>query len=401
MALVLWALLCWWYNANAMSNEAVPTPSRRLHVGLNAQLLSSDSGYRNAGVSQYIHWLMTLLPGIASHMRFTAFGGDAARGYPGWNTCLARTLGSSAIARILWEQTGLPRQSRRERLDLFHSTVYAGPLLSRCPQVVTLHDLSFYLFPHLFPPARRAYLQWITRETTRRAEAVIAVSASTARDAVEILNISPDRVRVIPNGVSPDLRPPTEAEVTSLRARYTLPEKYVLYLGTLEPRKNLPVLVQAYALARRLGVDHALVLAGGKGWYDEPIYTAIKEAGVGEHVRMPGYIPAEDLAALYGGADLFVYPSLYEGFGLPPLEAMACGTPVLVSNVSAVPEVVGSAGVTVNPREPEQIAAEMVALLGDEERRQMLAAAGLERAAGFSWENTARRTATLYDEVAA
>jgi glycosyltransferase involved in cell wall biosynthesis len=384
-----------------MSNEAGPTPNKRLHVGLNAQLLSSESGYRNAGVSQYIHWLMTTLPGIAPDMRFTAFGGDAARGYHGWGVCSPHTQKDAAAARILWEQTALPRQARRQQLDLLHSPVYAGPLIGRTPQVVTLHDLSFYLFPHLFPPARRAYLQRITRETTRRAAAIIAVSASTARDAVEILKVPPDRVRVIPNGVNPDLKPPTEEMVASLRTRLGLPERYILYLGTLEPRKNLPVLIQAYAQARRSGVEHGLVLAGGRGWYDEPIDAALHEAGVADHVLLPGYIPAEDLSALYGGADLFVYPSLYEGFGLPPLEAMACGTPVLTSNVSAVPEIVGHAGVTVNPREPEQMAAELVALLADDERRKLLAAAGLERAALYSWENTARRTASLYGEVAA
>jgi glycosyltransferase involved in cell wall biosynthesis len=383
-----------------MSNDAGLTPNKRLHVGFNAQLLSSESGYRNAGVSQYIHWLMATLPRIAPHLCLSAFGGEAARDYPGWSVHSARRPSGGAMARILWEQLSLPRQARRERLDLLHSPVYAGPLIGRTPQIVTLHDLSFYLFPHLFPPARRAYLQRITRETTRRAAAVIAVSASTARDAVEILKLPPDRVRVIPNGVNPDLRPPTTEHVASLRARLGLPENYVLYLGTLEPRKNLPVLIQAYARARRSGIEHTLVLAGGKGWYDDPIYAAIQESGVAEHVLLPGYIPGDDLAALYGGAALFVYPSLYEGFGLPPLEAMACGVPVLVSNVSAVPEVVGSAGVTVNPREPEQIAAEMVALLGDQERRRLLASAGLERAALFSWENTARRTAALYDEVA-
>lgn len=383
-----------------MSNEAVSTPSQRLHVGLNAQLLSSERGYRNAGVSQYIHWLMAMLPRVSPAVRYTAFGGNSARAYAGWDVRFARPLGRSAAARILWEQIALPREARQAGVDLLHSPVYAGPLLAACPQIVTLHDLSFYLFPHLFPPARRAYLQRITRATTRRAAAIIAVSESTARDAVEILGVSRDRVHVIPNGVNPELRPPSDAQVVALKARYELPDRYVLYLGTLEPRKNLPTLIEAYSIAKRSGIEHTLVIAGGKGWYDEPIYEAVRAAGVVQHVILTGYVPSEHLAALYGAADLFVYPSLYEGFGLPPLEAMACGTPVLVSNVSAMPEVVGNAGVTVNPREPEQIAEAMVALLRDEGRLQTLAVAGRERAAQYSWEKTARRTAALYGEVA-
>ncbi len=383
-----------------MSNEAIPAPSQRLHVGLNAQLLSSESGYRNAGVSQYIHWLMTMLPGVSPDVRYTAFGGDRTRAYAGWDVRSTRVPGRSAVARILWEQVALPRAACSAGVDVLHLPVYAGPLFSRCPQIVTLHDLSFYLFPHLFPPARRCYLQRITRATTRRAAAIIAVSETTARDVIEILDVSPARVRVIPNGVNPELHTPSEEEIAALRAHYDLPERYVLYLGTLEPRKNLPTLIEAYGIARRSGVEHGLVIAGGKGWYDEPIYEAVRAAGVQEHVFLIGYVPSEYLAALYGTADLFVYPSLYEGFGLPPLEAMACGVPVLASNVPAMSEVIGKAGVTINPREPEQIAAEMLSLLGDEERRRALVVAGRERAAQYSWENTARRTVALYREVA-
>ena len=392
---------CRWYNANDMSNEANPASSQRLHVGLNAQLLSSESGYRNAGVSQYIHWLMTMLPRVSPDARYTAFGGAETPDYPNWEIRPASVPGHSSMARVAWEQVALPRAARRADVDVLHSPVYAGPWLYSRPQIVTLHDLSFYLFPHLFPSARRYYLQRMTRATTRRADAVIAVSESTARDAIEILGLPRERVHVIPNGVNPELRPPSEDQVRALRARYDLPGRYILYLGTLEPRKNLPTLIKAYGLARRLGIDHGLVIAGGKGWYDEPIYEAIRVAGLEKDVLLTGYVPSEHLAALYGAADLFVYPSLYEGFGLPPLEAMACGAPVLVSNVSAMPEVVDKAGVTVNPREPKGIADALLSLLADEERRRTLAKAGLERAANYSWQNTARLTAALYREVVA
>jgi glycosyltransferase involved in cell wall biosynthesis len=384
-----------------MSNEAIPAPIQRLRVGLNAQLLSAEGGYRNAGVSQYIHWLMTMLPRVSPDMQLTAFAGAEGLGYPGWEIHAGPVHGGTVLARVAWEQVALPRAARSAGVDVLHSPVYAGPLLYSSPQIVTLHDLSFYLFPHLFPPVRRCYLQCMTRATTRRADAVIAVSESTARDAIQILGLPPERVHVIPNGVNPSLHPPSADEIAALRDRYELPERYVLYLGTLEPRKNLPTLIEAYGMARHSGIEHGLVIAGGKGWYDEPIYEAVRVTGFEEDILLIGYVPSEHLAALYGGADLFVYPSLYEGFGLPPLEAMACGVPVLVSNVSAMPEVVGKGGVTVNPREPKQIAEAMLSLLGDEDRRRVLAEAGLERAARYSWENTARLTAALYREVAA
>jgi len=188
--------------------------------------------------------------------------------------------------------------------------------------------------------------------------------------------------------------------VATLRRRHGLPEPMILYLGTLEPRKNLPRLLEAYALLRRRpGVRHRLVLAGGRGWYYDEIRAAVERLGLRDEVLFPGYVPEEDKPLWYSAADLFVYPSLYEGFGLPPLEAMACGTPVVVSNTSSLPEVVGEAGLCVDPLDPEALARAMLALISDRERHRAYREAGLARARAFTWRTTAARTAALYHAV--
>jgi len=305
------------------------------------------------------------------------------------------------MARILWEQLVLPRHARRRELDLLHAPVYVGPLDAPCPLVVSVHDLSFFRFPDLFPRIKRYYLQPFTRMTVRRASVVLASSESTGRDLVDILGASPDKIRVIPLGVDEGMRPLSGSKAVKVfRRRESLPEHMILYVGTLEPRKNLSTLLEAYArLCREPGFKHDLVIAGGKGWYYEEIDRTVERLGLRGRVLFPGFVPDADLPLWYNAADLFVYPSLYEGFGLPPLEAMACGTPVVVSDVSSLPEVVGGAGLAVAPSDSEALARAMARLLGDGELRDACRASGLERAQQFSWGACARKTADVYHQV--
>jgi len=370
-------------------------------VGLNAHLYSSGEGYRGAGVSRYIHSLLTYLPQVDATLDYVAFVGAPAARWPGWRESPSRWPTARPPLRILWEQLVLPAACDREGLDLLHAPVNVGPLRGDCPLVVTLHDLSFYRHPELFRPGRRFYQQELTRRTAARAARVIAVSQSTRADAIEILGLAEDKVVVIPNGVGEAMRPAeAPSAVAALRRRHGLPEPMILYLGTLEPRKNLPRLLEAYALLRRRpGVRHRLVLAGGRGWYYDEIRAAVERLGLRDEVLFPGYVPEEDKPLWYSAADLFVYPSLYEGFGLPPLEAMACGTPVVVSNTSSLPEVVGEAGLCVDPLDPEALARAMLALISDRERHRAYREAGLARARAFTWRTTAARTAALYHAV--
>ena len=370
-------------------------------VGLNALLHSPDQSYRAAGVSRYIEQLLTWLPRVDGSLTYTAFVNRSAVRWPSWHEHVPGRATRHPAVRILWEQLALPSASRRAGLDLLHAPVNVGPLRGSCPLVVTLHDLSFYRYPELFRPGRRFYQQAMTQQTVRRAACVIAVSESTRADAIDLLGVPRDRVTVIPNGVGEEMRPLQDPEaLRAFRAARGLPRQMILFLGTLEPRKNITTLLEAYALLRRQPpLDHKLVIAGGKGWYYGAIASTVERLHIEDDVLFPGYVPESDKSLWYNAADLFVYPSLYEGFGLPPLEAMACGTPAIVSNVSALPEVVGEAALLVDPRDTEALAAAMHGLLSDDERRRSLREAGLRRAQAYSWRETVTKTAALYHEV--
>lgn len=373
----------------------------RPRIGLNAQLLSLDHSYRSAGVSRYVRALLEHLPAADAGLSYHAFLGDPRVACPGWTRHATRWPTARPAARILWEQLVQPWEAAHWRLDLLHAPVYVGPLAGRCPLVVSIHDLSFFRYPELFRPANRRYLQPFTRATARRARVVLASSQSTGRDVVEILGVPDERVRVVPLGVGDRMRPVDDAgALERFRRERDLPARVILYVGTLEPRKNLVTLVEAFArLAGRPGFAHTLVIAGGKGWYYEEIDAAVDRLGLRGRVLFPGYVPDGELRLWYAAADLFVYPSLYEGFGLPPLEAMACGTPVVTSDASCLPEVVGDAGLLVPPRDVDALAGAMGRVLGDEDLAARCRALGRERAGRFSWAECAGRTAAVYWQV--
>ena len=378
-----------------------------MRIGLNAHLLSLGSNYRSAGVSRYIRNLLAFLPQVEQQLKpetstaYVAFVGDRRIRFAGWDMRPSLWSTRRPQARILWEQAMQPWRAHRAGLDLLHAPVYVGPLLAPCPLVVTIHDLSFYLYPELFPPMNRLYLQEATKRTVKKAAAVIADSESTARDIKSVLGAPQDRITVIPAGVGREMRPLHDPRrIEMFRASHNLPKRFILFLGTLEPRKNIPVLLEAYArFVSRCSYEHRLVLVGGKGWYYNTIATAIDKLDLRNRVLLPGYVPEQELPLWYNAADLFVYPSLYEGFGLPPLEAMACGTPVIVSNASSLPEVVGAAGSVVEANDATALAQAMEQLLDDEDLRQQRIGAGLERARTYSWRTTALRTCELYHEL--
>jgi glycosyltransferase involved in cell wall biosynthesis len=372
-----------------------------LCVGLNAHLYALSASYRGAGVSRYIERLLTYLPTADPELRLVAFTGDERVQPAGWETHTTRVRAASPLLRILWEQTAQPWQAQRFKLDLLHAPVNVGPLWAPCPQVVTLHDLSFHLYPELFRPFNRVYQQQFSRLTAARAAGVIAVSECTRRDAIQLLGIAPERVAVVPNGVGQEMRPlQAPAELAALRQRHQLEGPVLLFVGTLEPRKNLATLLEAMSLLRqRHHLPHQLVIGGGKGWYYDAIFRRAEQLGLGDAVRFVGYVPQAELPLWYNLAEVFVYPSLYEGFGLPALEAMACGTPVVVSNSSALPEVVGEAGLTVEPRDADALAQAIYSLVTDADQRQRLRAAGLVQARPFTWQRTAQLTARAYRRI--
>ncbi len=375
--------------------------SARPIVGLNAHLLSRTLSYRSAGVSRYIHGLMTHLPLADDSLTYVAYTGDPDLRIHGWQTRVSPWRTERPSARILWEQIAQPRALHQDEVDLVHAPVYVGPVATKRPLVVTIHDLSFFLYPELFPRGNRLYLQRFTRLSTQRAACIIADSQSTRRDVQEILGVSRSRVHVIYPGVGADMQPLDAAErLAALRARYSLPERFILCVATLEPRKNILLLLEAMALLRdQSDLPHRLVVAGGKGWFYETLEARVQALGLQDRVLFPGFVPDGELPLWYNAAELFVYPSRYEGFGLPPLEAMACGTPVVVSDQSSLPEVVGHAGVQLPPDDPACWAQTIAELLMSPSRLEALREAGLERVRSFGWDATARATAELYHQV--
>jgi len=370
-------------------------------VGINAHLLAHGEGYRRAGVSRYIYNLLAYLVREDPQGDYTVFLSKHCVLSLPHRQRRSRLPTRRPWARILWEQFLQPFELVRERISLLHSPVNVQPFFLPCKGVVTVTDLSFMAFPQSFRPFQRWY-QWVfTRESVQRASRVIAISASTAQDLTRFFAVPPSKITVIFPGVDPIFYPTGDPlTLDEFRRQRRLPDKFVLFVGTLEPRKNLVTLLRAYAQFKRQGgADHKLVLAGGKGWLYEPIFGAVESLGLQADVLFPGYVPDDELPMWYNAADVFVYPSLYEGFGLPPLEAMACGRPVIVADTSSLPEVVGDAAIRVSPQAVDEWAAALIRLCQDEDLRVDLARRGIEQAKGFSWGRMARETAKLYRDV--
>jgi len=302
--------------------------------------------------------------------------------------------------RLRWQQVEVPRRARAAHADLLHVPGFDAPWWKSCPVVLTVHDLIGMLFPQNLPPVARFYWSHWLPWSVRRADRIIADSEHTRRDIVRLMHIPADRITVIPLGVDRHFRPLEDpVSLNSLRQKYALPSNIILYLGTLEPRKGLDTLVVAYAtLADK--IPHALVIAGKRGWYTEALFRQVRESGLEARVHFTDYIPDADMPGLLNLADVFVFPSRYEGFGLPPLEAMACGTPVITSNASSLPEVVGAAGLQVPPDDVAALAQAIRRVLEDAALRARLRADGLARATSFTWEETARRTVQVYEDLA-
>lgn len=372
-----------------------------MRVGIQAFLWGQAGTYRQSGVSNYIRHLVRGLAGLSTTDEFLAYlpSADARSDLPPSSHLQARPsplpLHRPAL-RIAWEHSAFPLLLWRDRVDLLHATMNVAPWWVPCPTVVTVHDLAYMRYPHVHPWGRRVYLTLMTRLTLRRARAIVAVSQHTRQEIVDLLSVPPHRIHVLYEGVDADYAPLPAAAVEAFRRRHSLPRRYLLYVGNLEPRKNLPHLIRAFSRVAAEEPELALVLVGAQGWGYDAIFAQITALGLAERVLFPGFVPREELPLWYNGAEAFCYPSFYEGFGLPPLEAMACGTPVVVSTASSLPEVVGEAGLQVAPDDEQGLAAALLRLVRDADLRQELSGRGRERARRFSWQRMAQQTADLY-----
>jgi glycosyltransferase involved in cell wall biosynthesis len=309
------------------------------------------------------------------------------------------TSGNYSIA----EQLTVPLALRREGVTLFHAPHYVLPRLVGCKSVVTIHDCIHLMFPQYLPNrAALAYARASISLAARRATRVLTVSESSKRDILRYVNADPGKIDVIYNAYDERFGvEPREEEVVRVRERFQLHDEFVLYAGNVKPHKNVERLIQAFHLVRQRGLDHLkLVIIGDEVSRYAALRRAVHKHQLHKYVRFLGYLPEETLAVMYRLAGVFVFPSLYEGFGLPPLEAMASGTPVVTSNVSSLPEVAGDAAILVDPYDPSAIADGIATVLTDERVRRDMRRKGLERASQFSWEASVRRVRDIYLEAA-
>jgi glycosyltransferase involved in cell wall biosynthesis len=378
-----------------------------MHIVLDARYLTR----RQSGVGYYTQHLVRGLLAVDTANRYTCLVGPGAppispvRSNVTWTPTTVSF--ENHLVGDLWLLGYLPFRLRALRADVYHGPAVFLPLIKLGYRtVVTIHDLVSFLFPETVPKKYSMYMRLMTRLAVRSADRIIAVSHATKLDLEHVLHVPADRIVVIHEAVAPEFgKPVRAAAVEAVAARYALHRPYCLFVGNLEPRKNLPRLIEAFAQARARGAAavraHQLVLAGRRGWLYDGIFRAVEAHGLAGEVVLTDYVAPADLPALYAGATCFVFPSVYEGFGLPVLEAMACGTPVIASRVGAIPEVAGDAALLVDNSHAGALAAAIETVVTDEGLRAELAARGRSRVGAFAWDDVARRTLAVYESVEA
>lgn len=299
-----------------------------------------------------------------------------------------------------WVNIRLPIELSINKIDLFHSPFYGLPFIKICPMIFTVHDIIFEVHPEWYPPAKRMFLQLFSRWASRSARKIIAVSEHSKRDFIERYSVDEGRIEVIYEAADGIFRQVSDNDKMSVvKQRYNIKKEFVLCVGAINRRKNVTRLLEAFRKLKKSNLDMQLVLVGRIFWPFADLKRMIDELDLMHDVIHLENIPDEDLLYLYNAAEAMVYPSLYEGFGLPLVEAMACGTPIIASNATSIPEVVGDAGVLFDPNSVDDIAEKMAIVLKDPRARSEMSGKSLERSKRFSWQEAAQRTISLYNSV--
>ena len=364
----------------------------------------SAAVHRRAGLGRYAESLTrALLPLIPNELALFYNAERGVQPLAGLEHLPTDTisLGYKPWRMLVWagQLTHAPFNRLTPGATLFHATEHLLMPLQGIPTVLTIHDLIFRRLPEHHKRLNRWYLNATLPLYCRRATHIIVVSEATRRDLVAAYDLPPEKLTVIQEAADPRFRPQSPERCAAVRAHYKLPGDFLLYVGTIEPRKNLTRLLHAWEPLYRAGEAPPLVIVGRRGWLSGDFYAALEASPARDAVIFTGYVADADLPALYAAATAFVFPSLYEGFGLPPLEALAVGTPVSCSNTSSLPEVVGDAALTFDPTTEEDIANALRRITGDAELRADLRERGLQRAAQFSWERAARETLAVYRSI--
>jgi glycosyltransferase involved in cell wall biosynthesis len=305
------------------------------------------------------------------------------------------------IARIAWEQTALPLQIINLKIDVLHSPHYTTPIIKNCKSVVTFHDMTFYLFPEMHEKSKVILFKSMIQYSSLATDKIISVSQSTSTDIAKILNIAPTKICTVLSAANPKYILQDTNHIEQVCSKYSLIQKrYLLFVGALEPRKNIPLLIKAYSKLVKEFPNIPLVIVGKKGWMYQSIFELVESLDISSEVKFLGYVDEDDLVTLYSGAKVFIYPSTYEGFGFPVLEAMQCGTPVITSNTSSLPELTGDSALLINPNNVDDLLTAMRSILINDSLAKELSVKGLSRATLFTWKNTAIQTLNIYQSLA-
>lgn len=364
---------------------------------------------QSAGIGRFVRCLFEAVTRIDQQNEYVLLHAAPEPGRPvqvpsGPNVSRRELRFRERVMNALWHRLNvpLPVDLLTGPIDIFHAPDFVLPPVRHAKTILTIHDLAFLLHPECADQRLRAYLEQVVPRSVARADYIIADSENTRNDVICLLDADPDRVFVIPGGVEPRFRPASSESVADVRQAYGLDGPYILAVGVIEPRKNFPRLIEAYTRFRRkAGFRHQLVIAGGRGWLSDETFREAERSAYSGDIRFTGFVPEERLPALYTGADVFAYPSLYEGFGLPVLEAMACGTPVICANTSSLPEFAGDAAVLIPPDDPGAIANALETVCGEDGLRHQLHERGYARAREYRWERSAEMLLELYRRLCA
>jgi glycosyltransferase involved in cell wall biosynthesis len=374
-----------------------------MHIGIDAHAI----GARQGGNETYIGNLIKSLAEVDGDNRYTLYLANAEAAAR-WRAGFTKRYPNFDV-RLLPPPTPLVRvpvalelELRLRPVDMLH-VQFTAPLFCPVPVIATIHDLAFEHMPETFTRRGSLQLKLTVRWTAKRAARIATVSEYSRQDLIKTYKLPPEKVVVTYNGIGPIFSPQPASgdEAQKLRHRFGIERAFILAVGSLQPRKNLVRLIRAYSeLRSRLGdFNHQLVIVGRKLWLANEIFAEVKKQDWGRDVIVTGYVPDEDLPAFYRAASAFVYPSLFEGFGIPPLEAMACGTPVVTSNTSSLPEVVSDAALLIDPYDEQDLANALLRIVNDEKLRALLRERGFVQAKKFTWRNAAEKTLQLYREI--
>ena len=358
-------------------------------------IFTGDHTKHETGIGNYI---LNLINELKNHCELSVIRHPKGYDYSIENQIIPYTISSAGM--MVWSCAVSVQKNLFSDLDLVHSpTLALFPIKPHEHYILTVHDIIFKKFPQYLPTGTLRHTKLFFRRNLISADKIIAVSQSTKNDIIKDYKINEKKIIVIHEAADKIYRQEKEKEIEKIKQKYSLITPFILYVGTIEPRKNITTILDAFASCLKSFPNLELVIAGKKGWYYDKIFLHLHELGIQKKVKILGYVPVSDLPALYNAAHIFVYPSCYEGFGLPPLEAMQCGTPVITSNISSLPEVMGNKGIVVSPNDSVMLAKEIKKLIQDSSHRYNQIQFGIEQARKFSWKKTADMTIETYESV--